>query len=185
MLQLNEAFVRNKMKLNDKCYRNGERSIVLIYFNLINTLINELIGNFFAEVCWANMGMPIWGPGICYNDTHPHFNFHVELFLHLKWLSLDIEWVLCEESRYHNYYPNITTCDPYGSHAVMLKSDHLLFSDKIIAVEIKVITYQHEIKFGIDGYIYEFVFFLTALLYVTNLGPFWVNPHEYANISPI
>ena len=56
MLQLNEAFVRNKMKLNDKFYINGKRSIVLItkfyiqYFNISDMLINELIGNYFAEV---------------------------------------------------------------------------------------------------------------------------------------
>ena len=73
-------------------------------------LINELIGNYFAKVYRANTGMPIWDSSICYNDTHPRFNFHLELFLHLKLLSHDIEssdkntWVLCEESRYHNYY---------------------------------------------------------------------------------
>ena len=96
-------------------------------------LINELIGNYFAKVYRANTGMPIWDSSICYNDTHPRFNFHLELFLHLKKLSHDIEsshkntWVLCEESRYHNYYPNITTRGPYGFHAVMLESDQLLF----------------------------------------------------------
>ena len=37
-------------------------------------------------------------------------------------------WVLCEESRYHNYYPNITTRGPYGSHAVMLEQGQLLES---------------------------------------------------------
>ena len=96
-------------------------------------LINESIGNYFAKVYRANTGMPIWDSSICYNDTHPRFNFHLEVFLHLKSLSHGIEssdkntWVLCEESRYHNYYPNITTCGPYGSHAVILESDQLLF----------------------------------------------------------
>ena len=46
-------------------------------------------------------------------------------------------------------YPNITTRGPYGSHAVMLESDVF---DKMIAVEIKVITYQDEIKLEIDTY---------------------------------
>ena len=54
--------------------------------------------------------------------------------------------------------------------------------DKIIAVEINV-TYQDEIKLEKDTY--EFVFFLTALLCVTHLGPFWVNPHEYVYTGPI
>ena len=56
-------------------------------------LINELIGNYFPKVYRANTGMPKWDrpiyghardPSICYNDTHPRFNFHLELFLHLK-----------------------------------------------------------------------------------------------------
>ena len=54
-------------------------------------LINELIGNYFAEVYRENTGMPIWDPSICYNETHPRFNFRLELFLRLKWLSHDIE----------------------------------------------------------------------------------------------
>ena len=54
------------------------------YFNIIDMLINELIGNYFAKVYQANTGMPIWDSGICYNDTHPRFNFHLELFLHLN-----------------------------------------------------------------------------------------------------
>ena len=54
-------------------------------------LIIELIGNYFAKVYRANTGMPIWDPSICYNDTHPCFNVHLELFLHLKQLSHDIE----------------------------------------------------------------------------------------------
>ena len=96
-------------------------------------LINELIGNYFTVVCRANTGMPIWDPSICYNDTHPRFNFHLELFLHLKWLSHDIELL----TKTHGYYvkeadiittyPNITTYGPYGSHTVMLESDQLLF----------------------------------------------------------
>ena len=36
----------------------------------------------------------------------------------------------------------------------MLESDQLLFFDKIIAVKIKVITYQDEIKLEIDRYIW-------------------------------
>ena len=73
-------------------------------------LINELIGNYFAKVYRTNTGMPIWDSSIWYNDTHPRFNFHLELFLYLKFLSHDIEssdkntCVLCEESRYRNYY---------------------------------------------------------------------------------
>ena len=47
-------------------------------------LINELIGNYFAKVYRANTGMPTWDSSICYNDTHPRFNFHLKLFLHLK-----------------------------------------------------------------------------------------------------
>ena len=54
-------------------------------------LINELIGNYFAEVYRANTGMPISDPSICYNDKHSCFNLHLELFFHLKWLSHDIE----------------------------------------------------------------------------------------------
>ena len=54
-------------------------------------LINELLGNYFAKVYRANTGMSIWDPSICYNDTPPSFNFHLELFLHLKLLSHDIE----------------------------------------------------------------------------------------------
>ena len=46
-------------------------------------LINELIGNYFAKVYRANTGMPILDPSICYNDTHPPFKFHLELFHHL------------------------------------------------------------------------------------------------------
>ena len=97
-------------------------------------LIRELIGNYIAKVYQANTGMPIWDPSIhvCYNDKHPRFNFHLELFLHLKWLSRyrtsdKNTLVLCEETRYHNYYQNIITCGPYGSHVVMLESDQLLF----------------------------------------------------------
>ena len=65
-------------------------------------LINELIGNYFAEVYWANTGMPIWDPSTCiwYNDTHPRFNFHLEFFLHLKWLSHYIEL----PTKTHGYY---------------------------------------------------------------------------------
>ena len=63
-------------------------------------LINELIGNYFAEVYRANTGMPIWDPSICYNDTHPRFNFHLELFLHLQWLAHDIEL----PTKTHGYY---------------------------------------------------------------------------------
>ena len=129
MLQLNEAFVRNKMKLNDKCYRNGKISIVLItwfyfqYFNLINMLINELIGNYFAEVYRANTRMPIWDPSILYNDTHPRFNFHVELFLHLKWLSHDIEL----PTKTHGYYVKkagiitITQTLPHVAHMGLMR----------------------------------------------------------------
>ena len=51
--------------------------------------------------------------------------------------------------------------------------------NKIKAVEIKVITYQDEIG------TYEFVFFLTTLLCVSHLGPFWVTPHEYVYTRPI
>ena len=47
-------------------------------------LKNELIGNYFAKVYRANTGMTIWDPSISYNDTHPRFNFHLGLFLHLK-----------------------------------------------------------------------------------------------------
>ena len=47
-------------------------------------LINELNGNYFAKVYRANTDMPIWDSSICYNDTHSRFNFHFELFLHLK-----------------------------------------------------------------------------------------------------
>ena len=129
MLQLNEDFVRNKMKLNDTCYINDKRSIVLItsfyfqYFNIIDMLINELIGNYFAEVYRANTDMPIWDPDICYNDTHPRFNFHLELFLHLKWLSHDIEL----PTKTHGYYVKkadiitITQTLPYMTHMGLMR----------------------------------------------------------------
>ena len=54
------------------------------YFDIIETLINELIGIYFAKVYRVNTGMPIWDPSICYNNTHPRFNVQLELFLHLK-----------------------------------------------------------------------------------------------------
>ena len=54
------------------------------YFIIFDMLINELIGNYFAKVYRANTGMPIWDSSICYNDTYHRFNFHLELFLHLK-----------------------------------------------------------------------------------------------------
>ena len=63
-------------------------------------LINELIGKYFAKVYRANTCMPIWDSSICYNDTHPRFNFHLELFLHLKWLSHDTELL----TKTHGYY---------------------------------------------------------------------------------
>ena len=54
------------------------------YFIIIDMLINELIGNYFAKVYRANTGMPTWDSSICFNDIHHRFNFHLELFLHLK-----------------------------------------------------------------------------------------------------
>ena len=129
MLQLNEAFVRNKMKLNDKCYRNGKRSIVLItyfyfqYFKIIDMLINELIGNYYAKVYWANTGMLIWDPSICHNDTHPRFNFHLELFLYLKWQPHDIEL----RTKTHWYYVKkadiitITKTFPHVAHMGLMR----------------------------------------------------------------
>ena len=85
-------------------------------------LIRELIGNYFAKVYKANTGMPIWDPSIhvCYNDTHPRFNFHLELFLHLKWLSHDIEL----PTKTHEYYvkkPDITTITKTLSHVAHMR----------------------------------------------------------------
>ena len=49
-------------------------------------LINELIGNYFAKVYRANTACP-YGTQVyvIMIRVHPRFNFHLELFLHLKY----------------------------------------------------------------------------------------------------
>ena len=86
-------------------------------------LINELIGNYFAKVYRANTGMPIWDSSICYNDTRPRFNFLLELFLHLKQLSHDIE----SSDKTHGYYVKkadiitITQTLPHVAHMGLMR----------------------------------------------------------------
>ena len=86
-------------------------------------LINELTGTYFAEVYWANTGMPILDPSICYNDTQPRFNFHLDFFLHLKWLSHDEEL----PTKTHGYYMKkadiiiITQTLPHVAHMGLMR----------------------------------------------------------------
>ena len=86
--------------------------------------------------------MPIWDPSICYNDTHPRSNYHLELFLHLKKLSHDIEL----PTKTHGYY--VKKADIITNTQTLPHVAHMG-----LIVEIKVITYQDEIKLEIGIYI--------------------------------